>query len=370
MDKSATPFQSGIDIEHLSIGYLMRGGDVHVVARDINATIFPGELTCLLGANGVGKSTLLRTLAAFQPKLSGIIRIEGQDMEQYSHNRLSRLIGVVLTERVNARGLTVSEVVSLGRTPYTGFWGHLDSSDRHAVEHAIELTGIGRLRHRQIHTLSDGERQRVMIAKALAQDTPVIYLDEPTAYLDYPGKVEMMQLLHYLSRETGKVIFLSTHDLELALQLADRLWLMRHAEGIATGTPEDLALDGRLERFINHPGIVFDYDRGLFSVAPVCTKFLYLEGEGRQMNMIAKALRRNGIATEKEDVTHPLPCIGRLYVENETGDNGRACYVLQHIRRYKVNNVAALIDIVRTLEALPSNPVSSYGKNTGTMKSV
>lgn len=171
-----------------------------MVAGHINAGINSGELTCLLGANGIGKSTLLRTLSAFQPKLSGEIFIQGQEIEQYKDKELSMAISVVLTEKCEVRNMTVTELVGLGRTPYTGFWGTLDEDDKQIVERSISLVKIEKLADRMVHTLSDGERQKVMIAKALAQETPIIFLDEPTAFLDFPSKVEMMQLLHRLSR--------------------------------------------------------------------------------------------------------------------------------------------------------------------------
>ena len=198
-----------IKIQDLSIGYVDKK-EVKVVANHITATIFSGELTCLLGANGVGKSTLLRTLSAFQPKLGGKIFIEGKEISEFTDKQLSRVISVVLTEKPDIRNMTVEELVGLGRSPYTGFWGTLAKDDKVVVNNAIRLVGIESLQGRMIQTLSDGERQKVMIAKALAQDTPVIYLDEPTAFLDYPSKVEMMQLLYKLSRETDKTIFLST----------------------------------------------------------------------------------------------------------------------------------------------------------------
>ena len=172
-----------------------------MVAEGIDAAIRSGELTCLLGANGVGKSTLLRTLSAFQPKLGGEIMIAGKEIEAYTDKELSQTIGVVLTEKPDIRNMTVRELVALGRSPYTGFWGTLHDEDWQVVDEAIDAVRISSLRERMVHTLSDGERQKVMIAKALAQQTPVIFLDEPTAFLDFPSKVEMMQLLRRLARE-------------------------------------------------------------------------------------------------------------------------------------------------------------------------
>jgi iron complex transport system ATP-binding protein len=247
-----------IKIENLSIGYLQKN-HTKVVASDFNATLNGGELTCLIGANGVGKSTLLRTLSAFQPPLAGHIYVNGKELSRYTDKELARIIGVVLTKRPHIANMTVTEMIGLGRSPYTGFWGTLDSEDTKIVNEAIQLVGIEDLADRMIQTLSDGEKQKVMIAKALAQQTPVIYLDEPTAFLDFPSKVEMMQLLLRLSRETGKTIFLSTHDLELALQIADRLWLMDRTEGLTVGTPRELADSGHLGRYIERKkGIRFD----------------------------------------------------------------------------------------------------------------
>lgn len=246
-----------IILRDLGIGYTTKLG-VITVAEDINGTICSRELTCLLGANGVGKSTLLRTLSAFQPKIQGEIMIGGRDLSDWTDKELSRLIGVVLTEKPDVRNMTVRELVSLGRSPYTGFWGTYSKEDLQIVDEAISLVGIDLLSRRMVHTLSDGERQKVMIAKALAQQTPVIYLDEPTAFLDYPSKVEVLQLLRRISREAGKTIFLSTHDVELALQLADVVWLMTRGERMAIGSPKTLAKQGDLGRFIEREGISFD----------------------------------------------------------------------------------------------------------------
>ena len=246
-----------IELNNLSIGYQTKHG-VKTVAKDINGTIKSGELTCLLGANGVGKSTLLRTLSSFQPKTGGEIRLQGKEIAEYSDKQLSRLIGVVLTEKPDVRNMSVQELVSLGRSPYTGFWGSYSKEDLQVVDEAIAMVGIEALGKRMVHTLSDGERQKVMIAKALAQQTPVIFLDEPTAFLDYPSKVEVLQLLSRISREAGKVIFLSTHDVELALQMADTIWLMTSGEKMAIGSPGQLAEQGALGRFIERDGITFD----------------------------------------------------------------------------------------------------------------
>ena len=246
-----------IQLRDLGIGYQTKHG-VRSVAEHINGAIRSGELTCLLGANGVGKSTLLRTLSAFQPKTAGEIFIEGCELSTYTDKELSRRIGVVLTEKPDVRNMTVRELVSLGRSPYTGFWGTNSKEDLRIVDESLQLVGVSGLSSRLVDTLSDGERQKVMIAKALAQQTPVIYLDEPTAFLDFPSKVEVMLLLRRISREQQKTVFLSTHDLELALQIADRIWLMDATNGISIGTPHELGETGVLKQFVERQGIHFD----------------------------------------------------------------------------------------------------------------
>ena len=278
-----------IKLSRLSTGYSGKHGVIRI-ATDIDASVYGGELTCLLGANGAGKSTLLRTLSASQPPLSG---------EVWIGEKRSKLIGIVLTERCEVENLTVEELVGMGRTPYTGFWGTLRKEDKQIVAEAISQVGISKLSHRMVQTLSDGERQKVMIAKALAQQTPIILLDEPTAFLDFSSKVEVMRLLRTLAHDLGKTVFLSTHDLELALQIADKLWLM-NAGGIVAGTPEDLSLSGTLEFFFNHEGIVFDRHVGLFRIAFDYVQNIRLIGEGYRYDMVQKALRRQGIRAERE----------------------------------------------------------------------
>lgn len=283
-----------IILKDLSIGYRGRRS-LRTVAEGINAHISSGELTCLLGSNGIGKSTLLRTLSAFQPKINGEIILQDREIETYTEKELARLVSVVLTEKPDVRNMSVRDLVALGRSPYTGFWGRLLPEDEAKVDEAIDLVRIPHIAERMVHTLSDGERQKTMIAKALAQNTPIIYLDEPTAFLDFPSKVEMMQLLHRLSRETHKTIFLSTHDLELALQIADKIWLMDEYSQIHVGTPEDLSLNGVLSHFFARKGIIFDQETGLFRIENDYDRQIRLIGHGYWYSMIRKALLRHRI---------------------------------------------------------------------------
>jgi len=254
-----------VEIKDLSIGYQERKR-CKAIAQGLNSSLFSGELTCLIGANGVGKSTLLRTLAAFQTSLSGEIQVMDKEVSTYSGKELSKIIGVVLTEKVEVRDMSVVELVQMGRSPYTGFWGKYSPEDEQKVEEAMLQVRISDLAHRSIQTLSDGERQKVMIAKTLAQQTPIIFLDEPTAFLDFPSKVEIMRLLHRLSKKSNKTIFLSTHDVELALQIADQLWMMDRKKGLLTGTPEELIRNGTLEKFFQCEGVVFERETGFFKM--------------------------------------------------------------------------------------------------------
>lgn len=209
---------TAITTNRLTVGY--RG---HRVVEDISLSLPCGRLVCLLGPNGAGKSTLLRTLCGFQPPIEGTVTISGSDITTMSAAEVARLVSVVLTDRPLTPSLTAAEMVGMGRAPYTGFWGRLSDDDRRLVSEAMQAVGIAPLATRRMGQLSDGERQKVMIAKALAQHTPVIVLDEPTAFLDYPSKVAVMKTLARLAHDEGKTILMSTHDLELAAQLGDEL---------------------------------------------------------------------------------------------------------------------------------------------------
>lgn len=254
-----------IQVRQLITGYRGSHGNINITGP-LDASLYAGELTSLLGPNGAGKSTLLRTLAGFQKPLSGSVEIEGKNVASYSGKELAKTISVVLTEKPLLENMDVETLVGLGRAPYTGFWGRFSPADKEAVDKAIELMGIGALRHRMVQSLSDGERQKTMIAKAFAQETPIIFLDEPTAFLDYPSKVEIMLLLHSLARRLDKTIFMSTHDLDMALQLSDRIWLMDKQLGVTTGTHAELTDSGALEQYFVRPGIRFDREEGLFKV--------------------------------------------------------------------------------------------------------
>ena len=246
-----------IQIENLTIGYVS-GREKIEVQKNICGTLSGGEFTCLLGPNGAGKTTLLRTLSGLQPALNGVFQIDHHDISSMSNSELSHYLSIVLTEKPSLSNMTVEQLIGLGRSPYTGFWGRLADKDRKAVVRAMEMTDTVPLSGRLVDSLSDGERQRVMIAKALAQETPAIFLDEPTAFLDYPSKAEMMILLRNLAHDKGLIILQSTHDVNMALAVADKIWLADKHHGFYIGTPRELADSGLLQKFFLRDGLIFD----------------------------------------------------------------------------------------------------------------
>ena len=218
-------FAAMLRLSNLSVGYKSR-----VIASGINAELQRGKLTCLLGVNGCGKSTLLRTMCGFIDPLEGEVYLGEQAMGSLTPQERARKISIVLTHNEGIRGMTVWDIVAMGRNPYTGFWGRLSDEDRRVIRESLEMVGldgdVDSFEHRRITEISDGERQKVMTAKAIAQQTPVILLDEPTAFLDYPSKGRMFKLLAQIARDMDKAILLSTHDLEHAKQYADLAWVM------------------------------------------------------------------------------------------------------------------------------------------------
>ncbi|MDW8325003.1 MAG: ABC transporter ATP-binding protein [Anaerolineales bacterium] len=229
----------------LTTGY-KNGRSHHVVNRGLNLTLQCGKLTALLGPNGAGKSTLMRTLCGLQPPLGGSVWIDGEPLHVLSPDRKARKLAVVLTDRVQIGYMTAYRLAALGRYPYTRWDGRLTAEDEAIVQDAMRAARCEALAARMVAQLSDGERQRVMIARALAQQTPIILLDEPTAFLDLPRRIEIMHLLHDLAHQTGRALLLSTHDLELALRFADELWLMGGDGAFVTGAPDEVYRRGDL----------------------------------------------------------------------------------------------------------------------------
>ena len=254
-----------IEAQNVSIGYRDKNKGCRRLHDNLTFSLYRGELTCLLGPNGVGKSTLLRTLGASQPLLSGLLFLENKPLSDYSAVALSRKIGLVLTDRTFAGGLRVREMVALGRYPYTGFFGRLSRADEEVIDYSLDRVGIRYKAFDYFSELSDGERQKVMIAKALAQECPVVLLDEPTAFLDVPSRIEIMSLLRELATVEKKTILFSTHDMEQALLLSDRLWLLSRTDGLQSGVTEDLVFSGAVGKLFSHSSAHFDVPTGNFS---------------------------------------------------------------------------------------------------------
>lgn len=286
----------------LTIGYH------HPLASGLNLELRPAELVCLIGPNGVGKSTLLRTLAGMEKPLAGTVWLEGENLHRLPPLELAKRLAIVLTGRVESPLLTARELVSLGRHPYTDWLGRLTVRDKESVQRAMQMTDTLHFGARPLAQLSDGERQKVIIARALAQEPKTLLLDEPTAFLDLPRRVELLQLLRRLARQTGTAILLSTHDLDLALRLSDRLWLLSSAGKMEVGLPEELALNGAVARVFQSEGAYFDHAIGAFRVHQPVHGPISLEGNGYGVTdaWTWRALERLGYEVHNGNSHHPV----------------------------------------------------------------
>ena len=282
-----------IELRHLSTGYTERRRSV-VISPDLSLSIRPGEIVMLMGPNGSGKSTLMHTMAGLLPPLAGEVELGEKPLSSLTMKEVARQLSLVLTERIPAGNMDVWEVVTIGRYPYTGFRGVLSAEDKRICEEALTTCRLTELRERIFDTLSDGEKQRVMIARALAQETPLILLDEPTAHLDLPSRLEVTTMLRTLAHKLGKSILISTHELDLALGWADTIWLLDRSGAITAKAPEDLILDGDIERVFGDPRLRFDQERGEFSIAEEPGQQIHLTGEGLRYSWTCRALHRLG----------------------------------------------------------------------------
>lgn len=279
----------------LSTGYRNKKTIVKEVSKDLNLSLKRGELVCLIGPNGSGKSTLIRTLTGIQPPLSGEVFLCDRKIGEFGPLERARTLSVVLTSQVQTGYLTAFDIVALGRFPYTNWAGRLSEDDRQVVTSALASVGAGDLAGRFIHEMSDGERQKVMIARALAQEPELMVLDEPTAFLDLPHKIETMRILRQVAQTEKKSILLSTHDLNLAIRCADQLWLIDREGTMIAGIPEDLVLSGTFGSAFEIEGVHFDAVRGEFTI-PVKRRgtFALLAPEGVERIWTQNALERIG----------------------------------------------------------------------------
>ena len=283
-----------LDLQDLSVGYSGPSRTRHVVSRGITLSLRSGELVCLLGPNGAGKSTLLRTIAAMQPPIDGKVLLGELNIHSLPKSELARMLSVVLTERITVGMLTSYEVVALGRSPYTGWSGTLRKQDHVIDEESIRAVEAAHLSNRYVNELSDGERQKIMLARALAQEPRVMILDEITAFLDLPRRIEIMRILRDLAHRNDRAILVSTHDLELALATADRVWLLPKAGALVAGAPEDLVLNGRFSDAFASEGIQFDEESGTFSMQRIFNAEIALSADGMLARWTRRALERSG----------------------------------------------------------------------------
>lgn len=249
---------------NLSIGYKSKKQNT-IIAEGLNVNLKKGELVCLLGKNGIGKSTLLRTLTHVQPKLSGEIFLQNDFLENYTPSALAKQVSIVLTEKIPPSNLTVYELIALGRQPYTNWLGTLTNEDIIQINLALDQTNLHDLVNKRCDELSDGQLQRVMICRALAQNTDIIILDEPTAHLDIQHKIETFKLLQTLAHKLHKSILISTHEIQLAIQTGDKLWLMIK-NGFLSGEPQTLIENNNINQLFDSELINFDKKSNQFIV--------------------------------------------------------------------------------------------------------
>lgn len=250
--------------ENLSIGYRKKNM-VNLIASDIDIEVKPGELVAVIGVNGAGKSTLLKTLSGITQKIDGQVFITEVKLSETDPSDLAKNISIVLTEQMLSKNLSVIELVALGRQPYTNWIGRLTKNDLRKIKKAMVLVGVENLRNKKCYELSDGQMQKVLIARAIAQDTPLVILDEPTTHLDLYHKAYVLQLLKKLTRKTNKTIVFASHEINLAIQLCDKIILMQEQK-VQFGTPKELLNSGAFSDLFPKGLIKFDKDSSSFKI--------------------------------------------------------------------------------------------------------
>jgi iron complex transport system ATP-binding protein len=287
---------NGLTIQNLAIGY-HKGSETHQLGGIINAHAKPGSLISLIGPNGVGKSTLIRTICQLHPSLSGQIIINSIDSAKLSRLQMAKTISLVSTDLYRSSKLKVADLVELGRFPHGSWFSGLSSNDNNCIKISMDQVNISSLAQRDITELSDGEYQRAMIARALAQDTPIVLLDEPTAFLDLANKFSMVSLLWNLTRNNQKTILFSTHDINIAMQFADVFWVLTK-DGLKAGAPEDLIIDGTLEDLYTGTSVFFDSSTLQFRNKKNKRVPIQVIGTGKEFQFTLMALDRLGFDTD------------------------------------------------------------------------
>jgi iron complex transport system ATP-binding protein len=281
-----------LTLSELEIGY-SSGRNNKVILPPLSAVAAKGELIAVIGRNGIGKSTLLRTLTGLQPVLGGSIFLKGTNINDYSRNDLAREVGYISTEIVKVSNMRVYDLVALGRFPHTNWIGRIEPEDDEIIRDAIFKTSMSSFSNKFVSELSDGERQKVMIARILAQNTGIMVMDEPTAFLDIGSKYEILHLLHQLSRENLKTIIFSTHDLQMAVSQADKIWLILD-DRLIEGAPEDLILKGAFDHLFDSSPVKFNSENGTFTFRGEERGTYYLEGDGIMRYWTEEAIKRSG----------------------------------------------------------------------------
>lgn len=318
----------------------------------VEAVLPARELVCLLGPNGTGKTTLLRTILGLHAPLAGTIRLQGRDVGALSRRHMAERVSVVFPSRLVAGHLRARELVALGRLPYTSWFGRYRAADWRKAEEALAQVEADPFGHRTVAELSDGERQRVLIARALAQDTSLLLLDEPTAFLDIANRIHITHLLHRLAREQGKSILMSTHDLDLALHHADQLWLILPETGrLVTGAPEDLLLSGALQAAFAREGMRFDMESGSLRRRRAQGATVTVRGESTPLAWTRRALTRAGFQVTDAP--------SRMRV----GYDGTTRTWTLHPARGAASRHATLYGLIRTLRG-PLEAVAETGSGT------
>jgi iron complex transport system ATP-binding protein len=320
---------------NLDAGYHTRTGD-NVLFRNLNLALYPGELICLMGPNGSGKSTLIRTLGGLQKPLAGTIKRQSV-VEQNKGNSIPYSVSVVLTDRISAANLTVGELVTFGRYPYVDWSLRMTEKDRSMVESAIRDLNLEPLRDRKVYELSDGQVQMAMIARALAQDTRLMLLDEPTAHLDLNNRVEIMAMLRKIAHQSHKAILLATHELDLALQSTDRIWLAGHNQEVIVGVPEDLVLTGAFDDIFRFKG--FDLKSGKMQHKPSRKMVVAVRGEGPVYLWTRNALERNGYVVTADPADVEVVTLTDTSWKIQRGD-----------RAHSVASIAEMLQLLQSFE--------------------
>jgi iron complex transport system ATP-binding protein len=281
-----------LSIKELEIGYVS-GKSKKTLLPPLNAVAGKGELIAIIGRNGIGKSTLLRTLTGLQPCIAGSIFYYGKEINEYSRLDLAREVGYISTEIIKVSNMRVYDLVALGRFPHTNWIGKIEPEDDAIINNALQKTSMSAFCNKYVSELSDGERQKVMISRILAQDTGIMIMDEPTAFLDIGSKYEILHLLHQLSRQNQKTIIFSTHDLQMAVSQADKIWLVLD-DHLIEGAPEDLIISGAFDHLFDSSPVKFNTENGTFTFRGEERGLFYIEGEGIICHWTEEAVKRSG----------------------------------------------------------------------------